>query len=101
MRGAHAEIQRRLDGTHWLRFRGRYLPLQPCPAGAIGVANSFRPTACRTRRSKTKTSNPDPNQIHPASRSSLEEALEADISTWHKTGHFYFALTVNVRLGST
>src|SRR5260370_3305259 len=30
MRGAHAEIERRLDGSHWLRFRGRYLPLQPC-----------------------------------------------------------------------
>jgi hypothetical protein len=29
--GAHAEIERRLDGTHWLRFRGRYLPLRPCP----------------------------------------------------------------------
>jgi hypothetical protein len=23
----------------------------------------------------------------------LEETLEADISTWQKTGHFYFALT--------
>ncbi len=31
LRGAHAEIEKRLDGTHWLRFRGRYLPLQPCP----------------------------------------------------------------------
>src|SRR5579863_7033301 len=31
LRGAHAEIERRLDGTHWLRFRGRYWPLSPCP----------------------------------------------------------------------
>jgi hypothetical protein len=23
----------------------------------------------------------------------LEETLEADNSIWHKTGHFYFALT--------
>jgi hypothetical protein len=23
----------------------------------------------------------------------LEKIMEADISTWHKTGHFYFALT--------
>jgi hypothetical protein len=23
----------------------------------------------------------------------LEETVEADISTWRKTGHFYFALT--------
>jgi hypothetical protein len=25
------KIEWRLDGSHWLRFRGRYLPLQPCP----------------------------------------------------------------------
>src|SRR2546430_1020138 len=31
LRGAQVEIERRLDGTHWLRFRGRYLPLIPCP----------------------------------------------------------------------
>src|SRR6267143_780679 len=31
LRGAQVEIERRLDGTHWLRFRGRYLPLMPCP----------------------------------------------------------------------
>jgi hypothetical protein len=26
-----ATIERRLDVTRWLRFRGRYLPLSPCP----------------------------------------------------------------------
>jgi hypothetical protein len=26
--GARAEIERRLDGSHWLRFRGRYLPIE-------------------------------------------------------------------------
>jgi transposase len=31
LRGAQVEIERRLDGTHWLRFRGRYLSLKPCP----------------------------------------------------------------------
>jgi hypothetical protein len=31
LRGAQVEIERRLDGTHWLRFRGRYLPLLPYP----------------------------------------------------------------------
>jgi hypothetical protein len=30
LRGARAEIERRLDGSHWLRFRGRYLPLVAC-----------------------------------------------------------------------
>jgi transposase len=31
LRGAQVEIERRLDGSHWLRFRGRYLRLRPCP----------------------------------------------------------------------
>jgi len=32
LRGAQVEIERRLDGSHWLRFRGRYLRLCHCPA---------------------------------------------------------------------
>ena len=31
LRGATVEIERRLDGSHWLRYRGRYLHLRPCP----------------------------------------------------------------------
>jgi hypothetical protein len=34
LRGAQVEIERRLDGSHWLRFRGRYLRLRYCPAPA-------------------------------------------------------------------
>src|SRR5882724_2027708 len=30
LRGASVEIERRLDGSHWLRFRNRYLRLRPC-----------------------------------------------------------------------
>jgi hypothetical protein len=29
--GAQVEIERRLDGSHWLRFRNRYLRLRHCP----------------------------------------------------------------------
>src|SRR5260370_21957168 len=64
----------------------------PLPCGAA-LGNSFRPTAYRSRRTKTQSTKQDQNQIHPASRSPLEETLEADISTWQKTGHFYFALS--------
>jgi len=32
LRGAAVEIERRLDGSHWLRFRKRYLRLEHCPA---------------------------------------------------------------------
>jgi transposase len=31
LRGAAVEIERRLDGSHWLRYRGGYLRLRPCP----------------------------------------------------------------------
>jgi hypothetical protein len=31
LRGAQVEIERRLDGSHWLRFRNRYLRLRHCP----------------------------------------------------------------------
>jgi hypothetical protein len=34
LRGAQVEIERRLDGSHWLRFRGRYLRLRHCPKPA-------------------------------------------------------------------
>ena len=31
LRGAQVEIERRLDGSYWLRFRNRYLRLRHCP----------------------------------------------------------------------
>jgi hypothetical protein len=34
LRGAQVEPERRLDGSHWLRFRGRYFHLRHCPAAA-------------------------------------------------------------------
>src|SRR6202162_5531513 len=39
LRGAAVEIERRLDGSHWLRYRGRYLHLRPCPEPARATAS--------------------------------------------------------------
>jgi len=39
LRGAPVEIERRLDGSHWLRFRGRYLRLRHCPKPAPRAAS--------------------------------------------------------------
>lgn len=56
LRGAHAEIERRLDGSHWLRFRGRYLPLMACPAAARSASPfGLRPTGLTDRKPKPKT----------------------------------------------
>jgi transposase len=61
LRGARAEIERRLDGTHWLRFRGRYWPLNPCPQAARPASPSglrppglADPTPKPQTKSKTK-----------------------------------------------
>lgn len=45
LRGAQVEIERRLDGSHWLRFRGRYLRLRPCPEPTprAGSPSGLRP----------------------------------------------------------
>jgi hypothetical protein len=39
LRGASVEIERRLDGSHWLRFRDRYLRLRHCPEPARRAAS--------------------------------------------------------------
>jgi hypothetical protein len=39
LRGAAVEIERRLDGSHWLRYRGRYLHLRSCPEPVRPSAN--------------------------------------------------------------
>ena len=61
LHGAQVEIERRLDVSHWLRFRGRYLRLRHCPRIPATVRKSFRPTASRTRGTNTNTK----NQIKP------------------------------------
>jgi hypothetical protein len=53
LRGAQAEIERRLDGSHWLRFRGRYLPLRPCPVVPRSASPSgLRPPGLADRKPK-------------------------------------------------
>src|SRR6202521_1816043 len=58
LRGAQVEIERRLEGSHWLRFRCRYLRLRHCPAPRRPSASpsGLRPPglAERTPRPKNK-----------------------------------------------
>jgi len=67
----------------------------PLPRTPAAVRKSFRPTASRTCGTNTETSKQNKTQMPCASRSPLEKAMEADISMWRETGHFYFALTRN------
>src|ERR1700681_652367 len=56
LRGAQVEVERRLDGSHWLRFRGRYLRLRHCPAPLRPSASpsGLRPPGLAERRAKPK-----------------------------------------------
>jgi len=58
LRGARLEIERRLDGTHWLRFRGSYLPLVACPAALPS------PTAVSLRLTGRSKPKPEPQAKH-------------------------------------
>lgn len=56
LRGARVEIERRLDGAHWLRFRRRYLPLRLCPAAPRSASPSgLRPPGLADPKPKTQT----------------------------------------------
>jgi hypothetical protein len=56
LRGARVEIERRPDGSHWLRFRGRYLPPHPCPAAPPSATPSgLRPIGVAGQKPKAPT----------------------------------------------
>jgi hypothetical protein len=81
LRGARVQVERRLDGSSWARFRNGYLHLAPCPAAAAVLAASpsgLRPPglAAKTKR-KTKYV---PPPTHPWKRTLLL-GRKADIST--------------------
>ena len=85
LRGSTAEIERRLDGSHWLRFRGRYLALRHCPAtarpDALTPSGLRPPGVSASQKAKTKTKRryiPPPD--HPWRRTFLL-GRKADIST--------------------
>ena len=81
LRGARVHVERRLDGSVWVRFRNTYLRLTSCPAAAPILAAStsgLRPPglAAKTKR-KTKYV---PPPTHPWKRTLLL-CRKADIST--------------------
>jgi hypothetical protein len=68
LRGARAEIERRLDGSHWLRFRGRYLPLVACMAPRSASPSGLRPPGLAEQREpprKTSTTKYHVPAEHP------------------------------------
>jgi len=81
LRGARVEVERRLDGSHWLRFRGSYLPLVACPAAprAALTPSGLRPAGISAPKPKPKRKYIPPPD-HPWRRTFLS-CKKPDIST--------------------
>lgn len=79
LRGAHVEIERRLDDSHWLRFRGRYLRLRHCPQPAprAGSPSGLRPPGLPANPLTRKPKSAPPN--HPWR--TFQYGRKPDIST--------------------
>jgi hypothetical protein len=79
LRGAQVEMERRLDGSHWLRFRGRYLRLRHCPEPAsLAVSPSgLRPPVLTARQQSRVYKSAPPN--HPWR--TFQYGRKPDIST--------------------
>lgn len=54
LRGADVEIERRLDSSHWLRFRKRYLRLRHCPnpPPCLASPSGLRPTGLAKQKAQ-------------------------------------------------
>jgi len=82
LRGAQVEIERRLDGSHWLRFRGRYLRLRHCPEPPRATSPSgLRPAGLVAKKNKP----PKPKYIPPPQHPwrTFLYGRKPDISTLH------------------
>jgi hypothetical protein len=79
LRGAHVEIERRLDGSHWLRFRGRYLRLRHCsqPTPCAASPGGRRPEGLAAHRVSKPQKKAPPN--HPWR--TFQYGRKPDIST--------------------
>src|SRR6266446_6213673 len=79
LRGAQVEIERRLDGSHWLRFRNRYLRLRHCaePAPRAVSPSGLRPPVLTAKQQSRVYKSAPPN--HPWR--TFQYGRKQDIST--------------------
>jgi len=79
LRGAQVEMERRLDGSHWLRFRGRYLRLLHCPEPASRAVSpsGLRPPVLTAKQQSRVYKSAPPN--HPWR--TFQYGRKPDIST--------------------
>jgi transposase len=80
LRGARVQVERRLDGSSWVRFRDGYLSLTPCPAASELAASpsGLRPPGLAANSKRKPQYKPPPT--HPWKRTLLL-CRKPDIST--------------------
>ena len=80
LRGARVAVERRLDGSLWVRFRDRYLSLHPCPTapGLPASPSGLRPPGLAAKPKRKPKYIPPPT--HPWKRTLLLRRKE-DIPT--------------------
>ena len=80
LRGARVEVELRLDGTLWVRFRGSYLSLRPGPSPPPATPFGLRPTGLAEQRNPKPKRKYIPPPDHPWRRTFLS-GKKWDIST--------------------
>jgi hypothetical protein len=82
LRRARVELEWRLDGSLWLRFRGRYFPLRRCPTPLTATPSGLRPPAVAVNKT-TIPSKPKsiPPPDHPWRKGTFLFGRKEDIST--------------------
>jgi len=84
LRGARVELERRLDGGMWLRFRNHYLALHPCPEPPLAASPSgLRPPelAAKIKLKPIPKSKHIPAPNHPWRNATFLFCKKNDIST--------------------
>ncbi len=81
LRGARVQVERRLDGSLWVRFRDSYLSLTPCPATPPWPASpsGLRPPGLANQAKPKRKYIPPPD--HPWKKRTFLLCRRPDIST--------------------
>lgn len=77
-------VEQRLDGTSWVRYRGRHLPLQPLSSPLAASPSGLRPPGLAAKPLRLPPPKPKPGPDHPWRKPFSRTLLlggKADIST--------------------
>jgi hypothetical protein len=81
LRKARVLVEQRLDGSHWVRFRKKFIPLRPLPKPAPLAASpsGLRPSGLAAKTKPIPKSKYKPPRTHP-----WRQPFKRDTSTLHR-----------------